>query len=321
MNSESRPPTMATTKKHPWKVTPEDGRPLLMDGATGTELRRRGFAMRPDAWSALAAVTHYDLLRSIHLEHIDAGADVITANTFATVRFVLEAAGFGADFETINRRSLQAAKEARDLAGRDVVVAASLSCLPPRFDPDGYPDRATERSAYIELAELFAAEGADLIVLEMLQDTEHAPLACSAAREVGLPFWLGLSCRQSGAELVAFDSPSVRLADCLDALLPFAPGVVNIMHSPRAAVIPALALVRERWDGLLGAYPALPGSGSIEDGVGEPTSPRDFATLASQWVAHGARVIGGCCGTTPAYIRALAENRDRLLFREPTGRK
>jgi S-methylmethionine-dependent homocysteine/selenocysteine methylase len=261
--------------------------------------------MRPDVWSALAAVTHYDLLRAIHLEHIEAGADVITANTFATARFVLEEAGLGADFEAINHRSLQAAKDARDLAGRDVLIAASLSCLPPRFDRHGYPDRATERSAYIELAELFAAEGADLIALEMLQDTEHAPLACAAARDSGLPFWLGLSCRQRDGELVAFDAPDVRLTECLDALLPFAPAVVSIMHSPRTAVLPALALVRERWDGWLGAYPALPGNGAIEDDIGEPATPAELAALASQWVAHGARVVGGCCGTTPDHIRAL----------------
>ncbi|HZF29775.1 MAG TPA: homocysteine S-methyltransferase family protein [Gammaproteobacteria bacterium] len=300
--------------KHSWNDRLESGRPLLKDGGTGTELRRRGFPMRADVWSALAAVTHFDLLRAIHLEHIEAGAEVITANTFATARFVLEEAGLGADFEAINRRSLQAAKEARDLAGRDVVVAASLSCLPPRFDPGSYPDRATERSAYIELAELFAAEGADLIVLEMLQDTEHAPLACAAARDSGLPFWLGLSCRQRDGELIAFDSPDVRLADCLDALLPFAPASVNIMHSPRATVLPALALVRERWDGSLGAYPALPGNGAIEDDVGTPTTPAELAALASQWIAQGARVIGGCCGTTPAHVRALAENRDMFDF-------
>jgi len=302
--------------QHSWNDRYERGGPLLKDGGTGTELRRRGFPMHADVWSALAAVTHYDLLRAIHLEHIEAGADVITANTFATARFVLEGAGLGADFEAINRRSLQAAKEARDLAGRDVLVAASLSCLPPRFDALGYPDRATERSAYIELAELFAAEGADLIALEMLQDTEHAPLACAAARDSGLPFWLGLSCRQRDGELVAFDSPDVRLADCLDALLPFAPAAVNIMHSPRAAVLPALAFLRERWDGSLGAYPALPGNGAIEDDVGTLTTPAELAALASQWLAQGARVIGGCCGTTPAHVRALAENRDMLLFRE-----
>jgi len=288
-----------------YTATLASGRPLLMDGGTGTELRRRGFPMRADIWSALAAMSHYEMLRSVHLEHIEAGADVITANTFATARFVLEEAGFGAELEAINRRSLEAAKEARDLAGREVVIAASLSCLPPRFDAAEYPDRATERSAYIELAELFATEGADLIALEMLQDTEHAPLACAAARDSGLPFWLGVSCRLREGELVAFDSPGVRLADVLDALLPFGPGAVNIMHSPRAAVAPALALVRERWDGPLGAYPALPGNGSIENDVGDATTPHEFAALASQWVALGARVIGGCCGTTPDYVRAL----------------
>jgi S-methylmethionine-dependent homocysteine/selenocysteine methylase len=278
-----------------------------MDGGTGTELRRRGFPMRPDIWSALAALTHYPMLRSIHLEHIEAGADVITANTFATARFVLEEAGLGADFQAINRRSLEAAKEAREISGRNVAIAASLSCLPPRFDASGYPDLATERSAYIELAELFAAEGADLIALEMLQDTEHAPLACAAARDSGLPFWLGVSCRERNGELVAFDFPEQPLADVLDALLPFGPSVVTVMHSPRAAVLPALALVREHWDGLLGAYPALPGNGSIENDVGEPIAPHELAALASQWLAHGARVMGGCCGTTPDYVRALKQ--------------
>src|SRR5262245_48421884 len=94
------------------------GRPLVMDGGTGPELRRRGFPMHTDVWSALAAMSHYEMVRSIHIEHIEAGADVITANTFATARFVLEEAGFGADFETINRRSLEAAKDARDVVGR-----------------------------------------------------------------------------------------------------------------------------------------------------------------------------------------------------------
>jgi S-methylmethionine-dependent homocysteine/selenocysteine methylase len=293
---------------------------LIVDGGTGTELRRRGFPMRPDVWSALAALTHYDLLRTIHLEHIEAGADVVTANTFATARFVLEEAGLGAEFEAANRRSLQAAKEARDIAGRDVLIAASLSCLPPSFDWRGYPDRATERAAYIELAELFATEGADLIVLEMMQDTEHAPLACDAARECGLPFWLGVSCRQRDNDLVAFDFPEVRLADVLDTLLPFGAAAVNVMHSPRSAVAPALALIRERWDGPLGAYPALPGNGALESDIGDPATPDELATLASQWLTDGVRAVGGCCGTTPDHTRALAAHRDRLLFRDSAQR-
>jgi len=73
------------------------GGTLVLDGGTGSELRRRGMALEGTDWSALAPLTHYDLLRAIHADYIDAGADVITTNTFATTRFVLEAAGHAAD--------------------------------------------------------------------------------------------------------------------------------------------------------------------------------------------------------------------------------
>ena len=186
---------------------------LVLDGGTGTELRRRGMALSPATWSALASLTQFDLLRTIHSDYIAAGADVITTNTFATTRFVLEAAGHRDDFTLINARAVAAAREARDMSGREVAIAGSISCLPPRFDVHAYPDESTERSAYLELAETLAEAGVDLLVLEMLQETRHAPLACEAARAVGLPFWLGVSCRLgAGAALVGFDFPLVPLA-------------------------------------------------------------------------------------------------------------
>src|SRR5512139_4059896 len=116
----------------PWADSLRGGRTLLLDGGTGTELRRRGAALDATAWTGLAPLTHYDLLRAIHADYIAAGADVVTTNTFGTARFVLEAAGHGADYAAINRRAVAAAREARDAAGRAVAVAGSISCLPPR---------------------------------------------------------------------------------------------------------------------------------------------------------------------------------------------
>src|SRR6187455_3088802 len=136
-----------------------DMRTLLLDGGTGSELRRRGMRLDAAAWSGLASLTHYDLLRAVHADYIAAGADVITTNTFATSRFVLEAAGYGEEFAAINRRAVDAAREARDSSGRDVAIAASLSCLPPNFDARAYPDGERERAAYRELTELFAEGG------------------------------------------------------------------------------------------------------------------------------------------------------------------
>jgi S-methylmethionine-dependent homocysteine/selenocysteine methylase len=289
-------------------------RPLIIDGGTGGELRRRGFPLHGDLWSALAGLTHYDLLRSVHSDYLAAGADVVTTNTFASTRFVLAAAGCEAEFETINRRAVAAAREARERAGRDVTIAGSLSCLPPRFRRERYPPAKREAAAYQELADLLAAAGVDVIALEMLEDTEHARLACAAARATGLPVWAGLSCRLAGHRLVAFDFPDTTFAECLEAVLSFDPDVISVMHSPAAAVAPALAAIREEWSGWLGAYPVLPAEDDGERDLGAAVAPEALGQEALRWLASGARLVGGCCGATPAHIaavaRALAVNRD-----------
>jgi S-methylmethionine-dependent homocysteine/selenocysteine methylase len=288
-----------------WQHLLDRGGTLVLDGGTGTELRRRGMPLSDITWSALASVTQYDLLRAIHADYIAAGADVITTNTFATTRFVLEAAGHRDDFTLINAGAVAAAREARDMSGREVAIAGSISCLPPRFDVHAYPDESAERSAYLELAETLAEAGVDLLVLEMLQETHHAPLACAAARAVGLPVWLGVSCRLgAAAALVGVDFPLVPLAECLEALLPFAPAAMNVMHSPAAAIEPALREIRSRWPGTLGAYPEI-GDGTPH--APHSISPDHLAAQACGWLANGARIIGGCCGTTPEHIRALAQ--------------
>jgi S-methylmethionine-dependent homocysteine/selenocysteine methylase len=285
-----------------WEYVLASGGTLVLDGGTGTELRRRGMMLDSATWSGLASLTHYEVLRSIHADYIAAGADVVTTNTFATTRFVLEAAGLGADFAAVNARAVAAAREARDASGRDVAIAGSISCLPPRFDVHAYPDEHIEAAAYVELAETLAEAGVDFLILEMMQETRHAPLACEAAHAVGLPFWLGVSCRVgAGGALVAFDFPLVPLTACLDALLPFAPAAVAVMHTPVPAVEPALAAVREHWIGPVGAYP------EIGTGTGEPAlSPNELASHAREWLTAGTQIVGGCCGTTPDHIRAVA---------------
>ncbi len=283
-----------------WSDKLENGGIVLVDGGTGTELRRRGFAMHGHAWSATAALSHSELLTRVHADYIAAGADVVTANTFATSRFVLEAAGLGERFAEINQASLDAAFRARDASGRDVSVAASLSCLPPCFDSAAYPDAETEHAAYTELAALFAARGVDLILLEMMQAPEHTARACAAAAASGTPWWLGLSCRSAQGRLVAFDAPDIRIATTLERALGFAPRAVTVMHSTPEATPAALELVAAHWPGPYGAYP--------ETGEDAPAlTPAALAGEAGRWIEAGARIVGGCCGTTPDHVRALRD--------------
>jgi S-methylmethionine-dependent homocysteine/selenocysteine methylase len=278
-----------------WQTKLLADQPVLLDGGTGSELKRRGVPHHPVAWSALAALTHPDTLRNIHLDFLTAGADVIIANTFAGARFVLAAAGRGDDFASANRRAVELALEAREIAGRpDAAVAGSLSNLPPDFDLNGYPGARTEAEDYLALAELLAESGVDLLALEMLQDLDHAPRLAAAAKSVGLPVWMGVSCRMDASgKLVGFDRADIDTVNVLDELLRFSPEVVNVMHTPLDATLAAVRGVRTRWFGPLGVYPETEEShGRLEDQV-------------AAWRAAGVSLFGGCCGTTPEDIAAI----------------
>lgn len=291
---------------------------LLIDGGTGSELQRRGVSMSEEAWSGIAAYSHKGLLREIHEDYIRAGAEVITTNTFGTARFVLDAAGLGDAFEEINRLAVEAAMEARDaVAQRPVAIAGSLSCLPPRLNVAHYPDPPKERDAYRELAHFLAEGRVDLIALEMMEDAHHATLAMEAALEVGLPVWLGISTRfdRPGGTLVGFDFPDTPLSVPLESLVPLNPTVVNIMHTPPDAIEPALQRLKDHWTGPIGTYPELGDFSAPDWQFTSRLTPRELVAYASEWVRAGARLLGGCCGTTPDHIRALQEARNELNAR------
>lgn len=280
----------------------------ILDGGLGSELRRRGLRLSERCWSARANLTHRDLLTRIHEDYVRAGADIVTANTFATSRFVLAGAGLDTSFEEINRSAIEVARHAADSADREVTVAASISCLPPSFDTRAYPDPDAEYAAYSELAACFVDNGVDLILVEMMQDTKHAPRACRAARASGLPFWIGISCRRRAedGELVAFDDPRQSFASVLDAVLPFEPEGIAIMHTPLDAVSPALDDLRKRWSGPAGGYAEIPYPEDPSARAAGPIDATVYAEAARGWLDRGATLIGGCCGTTPAHIAALA---------------
>ena len=112
-----------------------DGEFVILDGGVGTELEKRGVEM--DASWCGSASMNTDVLKKIHLDYINSGAEVITANTYASSRLMLDAAGLGDHFEEINLKAMQAAREARKEAGNDhILIAGSLSHRFPIADGD-----------------------------------------------------------------------------------------------------------------------------------------------------------------------------------------
>src|SRR5262245_46383123 len=184
----------------------DQGKVIVLDGATGTELQRRGVPMHGFAWSAAALDTHPETVREVHEDYIRAGADVIITNSFSTARHVLEPAGLGDRVRALNQRAVGLAQEACENAasGRPVAIAGSIS----RFRADDIPGEQLEAN-YREQAELLADAGVDLIALEMMYNVERAAPAIRAALATGLPIWIGFSCRvaKDGAVQLLDGSP------------------------------------------------------------------------------------------------------------------
>lgn len=290
-----------------WKETLDRGDVLLIDGGMGTELQRRGVPMDEVAWSGTAVFTNPDAVRETHEDYIRAGSRVITTNTFGSTRQMLEPAGFGDQVEAVHRDAVKLAMQARDNVGeQSVAIAGSISTEPPRFDRDAFLSPEKELAAYREAANLLAESGVDLIALEMINETAHAARAMEAALETKLPVWLGVGCKKrDDGKIVSFDHTDLDFVTVLDALIPLGPTVVNIMHSEIRAVPEAIELLRERWSGPIGVYPESGHFTQPHWNFVDVISPEDLVTEALGWVSAGARLLGGCCGTSPEHIRAL----------------
>ncbi|CAN5544334.1 homocysteine S-methyltransferase family protein [soil metagenome] len=295
----------------------EDGEVIILDGATGTELEKRGVPMDDAAWCAVALATHPDVVRNVHEDYIRAGADIIITNTFPAAKHVLEEAGLGERFRELNARAAELAREARESVGREgVYVAGSISTFPARLEYGYDPDEQTARANYREQAEVLAESGVDLIALEMMRDLEQAGYAVEAAAETGLPIWIGFSCKRLEDGTVVLWDGHDTLAEALDELTQRRISLVSVMHTLVEDTVPALREVVGRWEGPVGAYPhsgkfVMPNWQFID-----MISPEDFAEEARRWVELGARVVGGCCGIGPEHIRVL---RESLTARLPYG--
>lgn len=289
---------------------------VLLDGGTGSELEKRGAAMDPEAWCGPATLENVDVLEGIHRDYITAGADVITANTYASSRLMLEPAGYADRFDEINRAAVTAAHRARKASGRkDVLVAGSLSQMCPittdsdRPDLDREPPPEDMRAAFYELATLLRDAGCDLILLEMMFYPQRISLLFEAALATGLPVWAGFAARRDEQSRIVGFAPerSIPFADLLVILDETEVQASGLMHTPADVIGDGIAILRQHYNGPLMAYPdsgyfRMP-HWKFEDVI----EPEALVEFARTWVDAGVQILGGCCGLSPKHIAALRE--------------
>ncbi len=281
--------------------------PLLLDGAMGTLLYSRGVPQRTPLDQLVEA--RPDLIGSIHREYIEAGADAIETNSFGANRLRLAPYGLAAAAARLNRRSAQLAREARDVAGRrDVLVAGSIGPLEsPVHGPDRYSE-AEIRAAFREQIEGLLEGGVDVLLFETFSDLAELLVGISEAQSLSdLPIIAQMT---FGEDLTAIDGTSPQTAATALAAASVDAVGVNCGGGPLIC-LDALAQMGRPSPGLARSIVANAGLPQrIEGQFVYAAGPEYFGAEVTRFLDAGARIVGGCCGTTPEHIRHMRRALD-----------
>ena len=287
------------------------GEAIILDGGTGTDIQRRGAPMSGDTWCAEVNLTHPDIVRAVHHDYIAVGADVITANTFATSALLFNALGRDDELLAIDRAAVAIAREAAQ--GKPVAVAGSMSTMRPvvagtdrTAKQQEWPE-AQARALFERKAKNLAASGVDFILMEMMRDVDYSLWATQAALATGLPVWVGIATeRRADGELVGFSHADQLLDDVVRVLAATGPAHISIMHSSPNDTGDAIDIVKRHWHGPLGVYPESGYFKMPEWSFVDIISPDDLGERARGWQRQGVTTFGGCCGLGPEHIAALS---------------
>ena len=282
-------------------------RVLCGDGAIGTLLLEAGIPL--DRCFEELCVSEPDRIRTIHEQYVGAGARVIKTNTFGGNTVRLERFGFQGRAAEINRAAAQLASEAAK--GKDVYVAGSVGPLGITADEaaSGGIDRA---ACFREQISALLEGGARLIFFETFTDVEEMEIAVQAKKEVGDVLEIcSFACAPSGRL-----PTGIPLVDAFRKLAGNGARMVgvNCMNDPRGM---QQLLQRVPAEDRLAVYPSAGDPKYRDGGFVYDTTPDQFAQSARELVAKGARLIGGCCGTNPGHIAALAA---AIADLQPVGR-
>ncbi len=275
---------------------------LVADGAMGTMLYARGVPF--DQPFEVLNVTHRDLVVEVHVEYVRAGAELIETNTFGGNRFKLGAKGLADRVRELNRAGAKVAKEARDVAGAPVFIAGSVGPLGKPLKPFGIVSAEEAYEAFREQVEALVEGGVDLVLLETFSDLDELCVAVRAARDVtDLPVVAQMTFDEEGRTLRGHAPGEV-----VRALEPL--GVAAVGANCSVGPLPMVDVVAAMVQAASVPVTAMPNAGypaRVEGRYVYSTPPRYFAEHARRMAELGARVVGGCCGTTPEHIAAVAE--------------
>ncbi len=293
--------------------------PLLADGAMGTELHRRANLGMDYCFEHLN-LTDPGLVRRVHLDYLEAGAEMIETNTFGANRVRLERHGLAHAVRDINMRSVEIAREAQRLTGQEVWVAGAVGPLGRPVTPLWPAFQAEARAAFREQIQALVEAGVDVLVLETFSSLAEIQEAIAAAKSVGdTPIIAQLTFTQDG-RTPAGNTPE----EVVEALSPL--GLAAIGANCSVGSEPMLRVIEEMVPHSSIPLSALPNAGFpayVDGRFVYYSTPAYMAEYAGRMLDAGATIIGGCCGTTPEHIAAMREmlRNHRKMLRNHRNKK
>ena len=288
---------------HPMRFLERLGRgTVVFDGAMGTMLYGRGVFVNR-CFDELN-LSNPNLVRQVHAEYLEAGAEVIETNTFGAHRFKLGPHGLEAQVRKINR---EGARIAREAAGTQGLVAGAIGPIGKPLEPIGSIPSADAEAAYREQAEGLLEGGVDLFLLETMPSLDQARAALRAVRSLtsDVPVAVSLTFNEEGHTLYG-DSPEDVVRE-LEALAVPLVGA-NCSQGPQAMLETLSRMAAVARSAKLSAMPNAGSPAYVDGRYVYLCTPEYMATWARRFLEAGASVVGGCCGTTPAHIRDLVRS-------------
>ncbi len=277
------------------------GKIMVLDGATGTNLQRRGLpvGMPSDVW----VIDNPEAVQQLHQDFLEAGSDILLTDTFGSSHLHLGHAGLADRFAQTNRHAVELVCQA--VAGTDTLVAGSLGPLGEMLQPNGMVEESAAEKEYAGQASLLCEAGVELLVIETQFDLNEAkaairgaravsdlPLVCSFSYDRGTRSMMGVKPVQVGQELSDLGVAALGI-NCGRSL---EDNFKALQELRQATSLPI-------WFKPNAGMPRTDDQGNLVYDV----TPEMMAAQVPQWIAAGAQLIGGCCGTSPEHLKAIAQ--------------
>lgn len=283
--------------------------PILGDGAMGTQLYARGVDL--DQCFDAINLTDPQLVRDIHRDYINAGADLIETNTYGANRLKLERFGLADQVREINMRAMRIARDAREIAGTPTLIAGAIGPLGLVLEPFGALTPELAHAAYTEQIGALLEQGADVLTFETFGDLRELLIAINAAQAIGdLPIIAQTSFAEDGRTQMGNTAEEVVRALTAQKVAVIG---VNCSVGPQRVLRIAEAMHRAAPDVHLSAQPNAGWPTERNNRIFYPSTPEYMASYARRMVQEaGVGLVGGCCGTTPEHIAAMRAALDEL---------